>query len=82
MLTFDKGLENFENLLNDISVKNTDKNEAETRFKIIDRIFKECLGWELADISVEENYNGTYTDYIFSTSNKKALIVEAKREGV
>lgn len=82
MLTFDKGLENFEKLLNDISVKNTDKNEAETRFKIIDRIFKECLGWGLADISVEENYNGTYTDYIFSTSNKKALIVEAKREGV
>ena len=80
MLTFDKGLENFEKLLNDSSLQFTDKNEAETRLKIIDRIFRDCLGWELSDISVEENYNGTYTDYIFSTSNK-ALIVEAKKEG-
>ena len=80
MLTFDEGLENFEKLLNDSCLQFTGKNEAETRLKIIDRIFRDCLGWELSDISVEENYNGTYTDYVFSTSNK-ALIVEAKKEG-
>lgn len=80
MLTFEKGKANFEKLLEDPLCQNTDKNEAETRLKIIDRIFRECLDWDLSDISVEENYNKTYTDYIFST-NTKALIVEAKKEG-
>lgn len=80
MLTFETGKENFEKLLNDPSFQNTNKNEAETRFKIIDRLFRECLDWEFSDISVEENYNGKYTDYIFSAPNK-SLIVEAKKEG-
>lgn len=81
MLTIETAKENFENLLIDPSFQNTDKNEAETRLKIIDRLFRECLGWEFLDISVEESYNGKYTDYIFSAPNK-ALIVEAKKEGI
>lgn len=81
MLNFEKGLENYNELLKSELFQKSNKNEAETRFKIIDQIFQKCLGWEIHDISVEENYQGKYTDYIFSTSNK-ALIVEAKKEGI
>jgi GTPase SAR1 family protein len=59
--------------------QNTDFNEANTRFKIIDEIF-DCLGWAKSDIVLEEAVHPGFADYIFSTT-RKVLIVEAKKEG-
>lgn len=57
-----------------------DRNEAQTRFHIIDHLVEKCFGWE-GDIEVEkyESDNG-FTDYELGDPRK--LIIEAKREGV
>ncbi len=56
------------------------RNEATTRFRMIDTLFFECLGWTKDDMISEDNYNGEYADYTF-IAPRKLLIVEAKREG-
>lgn len=55
------------------------RNEANTRFKVIDCLFFECLGWSKDDVHMEEHYGGEYTDYSFNAP-RRILIVEAKRE--
>ncbi|PZO14849.1 MAG: hypothetical protein DCF25_14325 [Leptolyngbya foveolarum] len=55
------------------------RNEADTRFQVIDRLFFECLGWSKDDVVMEEHYNGEYTDYSFNAP-RRILIVEAKKE--
>lgn len=61
--------------------KDNDRNEASTRFHLIDRIFFEALGWEKDDCIPEESHEGKYADYTFNDPGK-VLIVEAKREGI
>jgi hypothetical protein len=56
-------------------------NEANTRFYYIDQILTQCLGWELADISNEDNYDGKYTDYTLSLFRSVAIL-EAKKTGI
>ena len=56
------------------------KNEAETRFQIIDRILSEGLGWPRGQIHVEPHLNGQYSDY--ELGHPPILLVEAKRESV
>ena len=53
-------------------------NEANTRFRFIDRLLMECLGWCVEDISCEDNYQNEYTDYIFSLFRSVAVL-EAKK---
>lgn len=55
------------------------RNEATTRFQIIDRIFFECLGWSKDDVIMEEHHGGEYSDYSFNAP-RRILIVEAKKE--
>jgi hypothetical protein len=55
------------------------RNEADTRFQVIDRLFFECLGWSKDDVHMEEHYGGEYADYSFNAP-RRILIVEAKRE--
>ena len=55
-------------------------NEADTRFKLVDRLFFNCLGWASDDVTMEDAFDGEYTDYVFSAP-RQILIVEAKREG-
>ncbi|MEH2425950.1 MAG: AAA family ATPase [Nostoc sp.] len=57
-----------------------ERNEANTRFLLIDRLFFECLGWSKDDVEMEESYQGKYADYTFKAP-KRLLIVEAKKEG-
>lgn len=56
------------------------KNEAQTRFHIIDKILEDCFSWA-DDIEVEkyESKNG-FTDY--ELGKPRSLVVEAKREGI
>ncbi len=55
------------------------RNEAATRFHLIDRLLKDVLGWLPEDIRVEEHVPDGYTDYELGHPSKQA-VVEAKRE--
>jgi len=68
---------NLENLIG--WYKPAHRNEATTRFQIIDRLFFECLGWSRDDVVMEEHHNGQYADYSFHAP-RRILIVEAKKE--
>ncbi len=61
-----------------------DKNEAETRLKVIDEVLFEVLGWQKEDVSVEERVsedgNTRFADYIIRTAST-AILIEAKRAG-
>jgi hypothetical protein len=60
-----------------------DRNEAETRHKIIDVVLHGLLAWPRNRVSVEENISPGFADYILKrSSGDPILVVEAKREGV
>lgn len=62
----------------------SDKNEAETRLKVIDTVLFNVLGWLKEDVAVEERVSedGTtkFADYIIRTAST-AILIEAKRAG-
>lgn len=66
------------------ALKLGDANEAETRFKVIDSLLMDVLGWHKDDIAVEpactEFGHTDYADYLISTATT-SIIVEAKRAG-
>lgn len=72
-----------EDLLRDPINAHTDRNEANTRFQLIDRLFIQCLGWSHVDVDLEEAQGREYADYVFKVGPERqsVLIVEAKREG-
>ena len=74
---YDECRRNLENLID--WYKPAHRNEATTRFQIIDSLFFECLGWSKDDVVMEESHNGEYADYSFNAP-RKILIVEAKKE--
>jgi hypothetical protein len=57
------------------------RNEASTRFYIIDALLKDVLQWSPAAITVERHYEGTYSDYELGLPSKE-WVIEAKREGI
>jgi len=57
-------------------------SEADTRSKMIDLIFKDCLGWSESDIVREKSVDGGFVDYIFSIEGLPRFVVEAKKSGV
>lgn len=65
-------------------LEGSDANEAETRFKIIDQVVFDILGWTRDDIAVEhraeEDGDVQITDYMFATA-ATLFVIEAKRIG-
>ncbi len=57
-----------------------DRNEATTRFHLIDILLTDVLSWPREEIVAEENRNDEYVDYAVGKPGVR-LIVEAKREG-
>jgi len=58
-------------------------SETDTRCKIIDPLFLECLNWAEGDIVREENAKHVgYIDYVFKTGNRPLFLLEAKKEGI
>lgn len=57
-------------------------SEADTRSKIIDPLFTECLNWDEEDIIREEHSYSGFVDYIFKINDRLRFILEAKKEGV
>jgi len=62
------------------SERQGDRNEATTRFAMIDRLLFECLAWSKDSAALEEPHGREYADYVLSVF-RPVLIVEAKREG-
>ncbi len=56
------------------------RNEAETRFHVIDEILTNCFYWEKEQTHVEVSHNRKYSDYELGIPRK--IIWEAKREGI
>ncbi|MDD7833833.1 hypothetical protein [Paenarthrobacter sp. AB444] len=56
------------------------RNEAETRFHIIDTVLTQVLQWPRDWIHVEQKTDSGYTDYELGEAGT-VLIIEAKREG-
>ena len=78
--SIETGLRALNELLAPIKQNRPDWNEADTRFQFIDPFLTDCLGWPRQDIRVEQRLDNTYTDY--EVGIPRALIVEAKKEGV
>lgn len=57
-----------------------DKNEANTRFHVIDIIIQGVLGWERSSFNLETAQNRNYSDYELGAPLQ--MIWEAKREGI
>ena len=77
--TPDESLDRFKELLK----KEWSKlSESDTRSKIIDPLFKECLNWDEDDITREEHTESGYIDYLFKKGEKILFLVEAKKEGL
>jgi len=78
---YEDGRKVIENL--DVEFKALDKdkfNEADTRFRFIDKILTECLLWEPKDINNEDVKNSHYADYKLNLFRPVA-VWEAKRTG-
>lgn len=59
-----------------------DRNEAETRHKIIDFVVHEILAWPRNRVEVEKAIHPGFADYTLTKSTGKPLLyIEAKREG-
>lgn len=74
----DQGFECLKELINRIG---QNFSESDTRAKIIDPLFKNCLGWTEDDIKRETHIHKGYLDYIFSIEGVPRFILEAKKIG-
>lgn len=71
----------FLNIMADVEkIDVKDWSEADTRLKVIDRIFFDVLGWCHNDVKTEDQAGGNFTDYTLSKGQAACLIVEAKKD--
>lgn len=77
---YEKGREELAKLLDYFENNKGNRNEATTRFQLIDSILLNSLAWERGSITSEDSYNKEFTDYTLHL-NQPVLIIEAKREG-
>ena len=63
-MTFEEGFGALSNLEHWYDENKGNRNEATTRFRLIDSIFFECLGWSKDDVILEESHGREYTDYV------------------
>lgn len=80
MNKYEESRNNLEKLLNYYSSNHSYRNEATTRFHLIDNLLLNCLAWESNDFINELRYNDEYADYTI-VLNRPVAIIEAKREG-
>lgn len=78
--------ESAEKIIDDVKkLLESNANEAETRFRIIDEVIFNILNWTKDDVTVEdrvtEDGKTTFSDYIVKTVST-AFIIEAKKVGV
>src|SRR5260370_7859890 len=76
---YEIGRAELEKLIEWYSSRVDQRNEATTRFHLIDTLFFQCLGWLKEDVNFEVSFEGEYADYAF-LAPRQILIVEAKKE--
>ncbi|MCG7932626.1 MAG: hypothetical protein N0E44_21640 [Candidatus Thiodiazotropha lotti] len=69
----------FNSIKNEFASLHLEATEADTRFQIIDRIFKEVLGWDNCDFRLELHTTSGYADYVLTDNGVNKFVVEAKR---
>ena len=57
------------------------ETEQDTRFKMIDVLLTDVLGWSRSEISTEPHVGRGYVDYLLKAGNKNRFVIEAKRAG-
>jgi len=78
---YEEGRKVIEGLNAEFRTLDIDKfNEADTRFRFIDKILTECLNWEPKDINNEDVRDNHYADYKLNLFRPIA-VWEAKRTG-
>lgn len=78
---YESGRQTLEILIQDFKEIQSEKfNEADTRFRFIDKILTECLNWEPKDIYNEDVRDNHYADYKLNLFRPVA-VWEAKRTG-
>lgn len=80
MISLAQGEQALAELIDSLS-SDTDFNEAQTRFHIIDRVLFDCFGWcRDTEVNIEVSEEQKFTDYELGKP-KRLAILEAKREG-
>lgn len=78
MITLSEGEKALGELISSLAT-DSDMNEAQTRFHIIDKILFDCLNWDRQTSEVEKSEDGLFSDY--ELGKPRVAILEAKREG-
>lgn len=82
MANIDIAEEKLKSLLEEIkSGIETILSEEDTKIRIINRIFNECLGWSFTRFHCENHHQNGFSDYILKIGDVEELVVEAKRIG-
>lgn len=77
----DKAKEKFDQLYSDwVQNAETVETEQDVRFKIIDRMLTDVLGWNYKEISTERHTDSGYIDYLIHSEGRNRLVVEAKKQ--
>ncbi|MCJ7632923.1 hypothetical protein MUP77_11100, partial [Candidatus Bathyarchaeota archaeon] len=76
----DQAFENFKRIAQ--IFQNAKLSEMDTRAKVIDPIFKDCLGWEDSDRERNEHVHKGFLDYTFNIKGKPIFVLEAKKTGI
>ncbi|MES9942403.1 MAG: hypothetical protein ABW104_07780 [Candidatus Thiodiazotropha sp. 6PLUC2] len=73
----------FSSIVEDVK-KNIDNitSEEDAKIQIILRILTDVLGWSYSDIGAERKQDYGFSDFIVSSADKEAFVLEAKRLGV
>lgn len=79
MIDYEAGAEAMRALRRSATV--AERNEAQTRFDLIDTLITSCLGWDRDEIRLETSQDGLFSDYELGQPARQ-LLIEAKREGV
>ena len=79
MLSLDQALINLDIIIHDNQEKNN-RNEAQTRFDLIDELLFKCFGWERNEIFLEHSEGRTYTHY--QLDSPKIAIIETKKKSI
>ncbi len=84
MEPIDVAYEKFKVLVAEVTEKDywdSVQSEADTRMKVIDRIFVNILGWPIHQIYLESDAGKKFIDYRCTIDELNRLIIEAKKEG-
>lgn len=78
MIDYEQGRQHLDGLVQQHANSSRERNEAATRFMLIDEIILHVLGWPKNQTNLERHVAGTFTDY--ELGQPPQVVVEAKRE--